>query len=132
MPDERVGGRQIGLFAALRREALERVGDSLQNVVLPPGSQLQGGTVNTNLNIQGPIDRLVTSGPIDIANAKLAGFNLKSKAAGIGALAGIPSGSDMLIQALNSKLRVAPEGIRADALQLIVPGVGTITGGGRN
>lgn len=99
-------------------------------VVLPQGSQLQGGTVNTNLNIQGPIDRLVTSGPIDIANAKLTGFNLKSKASGIGALAGIPSGSDMIIQALNSKLRVAPEGIQANALQLIVPGVGTITGDG--
>jgi AsmA protein len=99
-------------------------------VILPPGSQLQGGTVNTDLNIQGPIDRLVTSGPIDIANTKLAGFNLKSKASGIGALAGIPSASDMIIQALNSKMRVAPDGIKADGLQLIVPGVGTITGDG--
>jgi AsmA protein len=99
-------------------------------VVLPPGSQLQGGTVNADLNIQGPIDRLVTSGPIDIANTKLAGFNLKSKASSIGALAGIPSGSDMLIQAFNSKVRVAPEGIRADGIQLIVPGVGTVTGDG--
>lgn len=99
-------------------------------VVLPPGSQLQGGTVNTNLSIQGPIDRLVTAGPIDITNAKLTGFNLKSKASGIGALAGIPSASDMIIQALNSKLRVAPEGIQANALELVVPGVGTITGDG--
>src|SRR5207302_4321300 len=47
-----------------------------------------------------------------------------------GALAGIPSGSDLLIQALSSKLRVAPEGIRADALQLVVPGLGTVTGDG--
>ena len=99
-------------------------------VVLPAGSQLQGGTVNADLAVQGPIDRLVTTGPIDIANAKLAGFNLKSKASGIGALAGIPSGSDMMIQALSSKLRVAPEGIRADAIQLVVPGVGTLTGDG--
>ena len=99
-------------------------------VVLPPGSQLQGGTVNTNLNIQGPIDRLVTAGPIDIANAKLTGFNLKSKASGIGALAGIPSASDMIIQALNSKMRVAPDGIQANALQLVIPGVGTVTGDG--
>jgi AsmA protein len=99
-------------------------------VVLPPGSQLQGGTVNADLNIQGPVDRLVTSGPIDIANSKLAGFNLKSKASAIGALAGIPSGSDMLIQTLASKLRVAPEGIKADGLQLVIPGVGTVTGDG--
>jgi AsmA protein len=99
-------------------------------VVLPSGSQLQGGTVNADLNIQGPIDRLVTSGPIDIANSKLAGFNLKSRASGIGALAGIPSGSDLLIQALDSKVRVAPDGIRADNLQLVVPSVGTLTGDG--
>jgi AsmA protein len=99
-------------------------------VVLPPGSQLQGGTVNADLNIQGPVDRLVTSGPIDITNSKLAGFNLKSKASAIGALAGIPSGSDMLIQTLASKLRVAPEGIKADGLQLVIPGVGTVTGDG--
>src|SRR5205085_1687491 len=99
-------------------------------VILPPGSQLQGGTVNADLTIQGPIDRLVTSGPIEMANAKLAGFNLKSKASAIGALGGIPSGSDLLIQALNSKVRVAPEGIRADGIQLVVPGVGTLTGDG--
>lgn len=99
-------------------------------VVLPAGSQLQGGTVNADLNIQGSIDRLVTSGPVDIANAKLAGFNLKSRASSIGALTGIPSGSDLLIQALSSKLRVAPDGIRADALQLVVPSLGTVTGDG--
>src|SRR5205823_15103779 len=69
-------------------------------------------------------------GPIDINNSKLAGFNLKSKAAAIGALANIPSGSDLLIQAMSSKLRVAPDGIRTDALQLVIPGVGTLTGDG--
>ena len=41
VPDESVGGGQIGLFAALRREALERVGDSLQNVVLRERARLE-------------------------------------------------------------------------------------------
>jgi hypothetical protein len=99
-------------------------------VILPQGSQLQGGVVSTDLNLQGPLDKLVTSGPIDVANTKIGGFNLKSRASGISALAGIPSGSDLLIQALNSKLRVAPEGIRADGIQLVLPGVGTVTGDG--
>ena len=99
-------------------------------VVLPQGTQLQGGTVNTDLQIQGPLDRLVTSGPIDVINAKLGGFNLKSRAQGLSSLVGLPSGSDLLIQALKSKLRVAPEGIRADAINLIVPGLGTVTGDG--
>ena len=99
-------------------------------VVLPPGSQLQGGTADADLAIQGPIDKLVTSGPVDINNAKLAGFNLKSKASAIGALAGIPAASDMMIQTFASKLRVAPDGIKADGLQLVIPGVGTVTGDG--
>jgi AsmA protein len=99
-------------------------------VILPQGSQLQGGAVTTDLNIIGPVDRLVTSGPINVMNTKVGGFNLKSRASGLTALAGLPSGSDLLIQALNSKLRVAPEGIRADGIQLVLPNVGTVTGDG--
>jgi AsmA protein len=99
-------------------------------VILPQGSQLQGGAVSTDLALQGPLDKLVTSGPIDVANTKLGGFNLKSRASGISALAGIPSGSDLLIQALNSKVRVAPDGIRADGIQLVLPSVGTVNGDG--
>jgi AsmA protein len=99
-------------------------------VVLPQGTQLQGGTVNTDLQIQGPLDRLVTSGPIDVSNAKLGGFNLKSRASGLGQFVGLPSGSDLLIQALKSKLRVAPDGIRADGIDLILPSLGSVTGDG--
>jgi AsmA protein len=99
-------------------------------VILPQGSNLQGGTVSTDLQLQGPVDRLVTSGPINVANAKLNGFNLKQRASGVSALAGMPTGQDLLIQALNSKLRVAPEGIRAEGLELIVPKLGTVLGDG--
>jgi AsmA protein len=99
-------------------------------VILPQGTNLQGGVVNTDLSLQGPLDRLVTSGPINVSNTKVQGFNLKQRASAVSALAGIPSGSDLLIQLLNSKLRVAPEGIRADDLQLVVPNVGTLLGAG--
>lgn len=99
-------------------------------VILPAGTQLQGGTVNADLHLQGPLDRLVTTGPIQVTNAKLNGFNLKSRASGISSLAGMPSASDLVIQALNSRLRVAPEGIRADGIQLVLPGVGTVSGDG--
>lgn len=99
-------------------------------VILPAGTQLQGGTVNADLQLQGPVDRLVTTGPVAVSNAKLNGFNLKSRASAISALAGMSSASDLVIQALNSKLRVAPEGIRADGIQLVLPGVGTVAGEG--
>lgn len=99
-------------------------------VMMPQGTNLQGGVVNADLALQGPVDRLVTTGPISVANAKLAGFNLKSRASGVGALAGLPSGSDLLIQALNSRLRVAPEGIRAEGISVVLPNVGMVTGDG--
>ena len=99
-------------------------------VILPQGTQLQGGTVNADLQLQGPLDRLVTTGPIQVSNAKLNGFNLKSRASAVSALAGMTSASDLVIQALNSRLRVAPEGIRADGIQVVLPGIGTVAGDG--
>ena len=99
-------------------------------VVLPPGAALSGGTATANLSLDGPIDHLVTTGPINVANTKLTGFNLGDKMKGIAALAGINTGSDTVIQQLSSSLRVAPEGIQASDLNLILPQIGAITGNG--
>jgi AsmA protein len=99
-------------------------------VVLPAGASLQGGTVNANLSIDGPLDRLVTTGPVNIANTKLAGFNLGSKMSAMSALAGVKTGADTVIETMSSQLRVGPEGIRADNLKVVVPSVGTVTGAG--
>lgn len=99
-------------------------------VVLPPGASLQGGTASANLAIDGPIDHLVVTGPLSVNNTRLAGFNLASKMSAIAALAGIRGGNETDIQTLASNLRVAPEGIHADNLQLILPALGQITGSG--
>lgn len=99
-------------------------------VALPAGSSLQGGTVTANLNVDGAVDKLVTAGTLQLANVKLAGFNLGSRMSSIAALAGIHAGPDTNIQAMSSRLRIAPEGIRADDLSVIVPEIGTVTGAG--
>ncbi len=99
-------------------------------VVLPSGATLEGGTVDANLSLDGPIDRLVTSGPLTVNNTRLAGYDLGSKMSALSALAGIKTGSQTDIQLLSSNLRVAPEGIRAENMNLIVPTIGTITGNG--
>ena len=99
-------------------------------IALPAGSSLQGGSVTANLGMDGPLDRLVTAGTLDVSNVKLAGFNLGSKMSAIGALAGIHTGSDTTIQLMSSRLRIAPEGMRADDLNVVVPELGTVTGGG--
>lgn len=99
-------------------------------VVLPSGASLQGGTVSTNLAMDGPLDHLVITGPLNVANTRLTGFNLLSKMSAIAALAGVRGGNETDIQTLASGLRVAPEGIQASNLNLIVPALGTLTGNG--
>jgi AsmA protein len=99
-------------------------------VSLPAGSSLQGGSVTVNLSLDGPFDKLVTTGDLNVSNVKLANFNLGSKMSAIAALAGIRTGADTTIQMMSSRLRIAPEGIRADDLNLVVPELGTVTGAG--
>jgi AsmA protein len=100
-------------------------------IVLPSGSQLKGGTLTTDLSIVGPIDKLVITGPVKLSNTKLAGFDLGSKLGALSAFAGKPaSNSDTTIQNFSTNARVAPEGTRADNLNLTVPAIGVITGAG--
>jgi AsmA protein len=100
-------------------------------VALPSGSQLQGGTLSTELAITGPVDKLVITGPVRLANSKLAGFDLGSKLGALSAFTGkAPSNRDTSIQNASLNARVAPEGTRADAINLTVPAIGVITGAG--
>src|SRR5579871_3071270 len=48
-------------------------------VVLPPKATLKGGTLNTTMAIDGPVDKLVTVGNIKLENSTLANFSLGSK-----------------------------------------------------
>jgi AsmA protein len=73
----------------------------------------------------------VTTGPLSISNVRFSGFNLASELGALGSFGGAAqSGSDTLIQSMSSKLRVAPEGIRSDNLDIVIPALGTITGSG--
>ena len=99
-------------------------------VTLPSGASLKEGTMNADLTINGPVDKLVTTGPVKLSNAKLAGFDLGAKMGALSSFAGIPKGSDTVIEIFSSNLRVAPEGIRADNLNLVVPAIGSMAGGG--
>ena len=47
-------------------------------VVLPSKIRLQAGTLSANLDMVGPVDKLVIMGPIRLSNTKLAGFDLGS------------------------------------------------------
>jgi AsmA protein len=97
---------------------------------LPSGSRLSAGTLNADLHLTGPTDKLVTVGTIGLFNGKLAGFNLGQKMAGVASLAGIKTGNDLEIQKFTSNVQMAPTGLRADNLDLVVPSLGTVVGNG--
>ncbi len=101
-------------------------------VVLPPKSQLKGGVLNTEMAIVGPVDKLVTTGTVRMQNTTLANFNLGSKLSAISSLSGksASTGNDTAIQNFSSDVRVAPDGTRADKINLTVPSIGVVTGAG--
>ena len=101
-------------------------------VILPPKSQLKGGDLNTDLTIVGPVDKLVTTGTVKMENTTLANFNLGSKLSAISSLSGKSNatGNDTTIQNFSSNVRVAPDGTRADNINLTVPSIGVVTGAG--
>ena len=97
---------------------------------LPKGASLQGGTLNTDLNITGPTNKLVTNGTVGVFGTKLAGFDLGSKMSSIASLAGIQSGKDLDIEKLTTNLHMAPDGLRAENFLAVLPTVGNLTGAG--
>jgi AsmA protein len=106
-------------------------------VVVPSGSRLQGGSLTANLTVTGPADKLVIAGPINLSNAKLAGFSLKSKLGALGSIPGLGgsgggsgAGSDTDIQTLSATVRNEPSGTTINSLNLVMPSLGTVTGNG--
>ena len=97
---------------------------------LPKGASLQAGTLSTNLDLVGPTNKLVTTGNVGLFDAKLAGFDLGSKLNSISALTGVKTGGDLAIQKLTTNLRMAPDGLKADNFNAVVPSVGSMIGGG--
>jgi len=99
-------------------------------VTLPSGSSLQGGTLSADLTINGPVDRMVITGPVKLANTKLAGFDMGSKMSAISALTGAKTGPDTSIQNFSSNVHYSPSGIQTEDVNLVLPALGTITGSG--
>jgi AsmA protein len=100
-------------------------------VVLPSGSQLKGGTLSAELAIAGPLEKLVITGPVRLANTELVNFNLGSQLGALSAFAGKSvSNPNTSIENASLEARVSPEGTKADNINLTVPAIGVITGAG--
>ena len=97
-------------------------------VRLPSGSRLQGGTLTANLAINGPATAPVISGPVQVDNTRLTGFDLSSKIGGLKPVSGSQGGTQ--IQTLRANVNSSSQGTRIDNLYTSVPLLGTATGEG--
>ncbi len=97
---------------------------------LPKGASLAAGALNTNLNITGPTNKLITTGTVGLYNAKLAGFDLGSRMSTISALTGLKTGQDLDIEKVTTKLHMAPSGLEAENFLAVIPALGTLVGAG--
>jgi AsmA protein len=97
---------------------------------LPTGASLAAGTLNSDLDITGPTNKLVITGNVGLFNGKLAGFDLGSRMSAVTALTGIKTGSDLLIDKLTSDVRMAPDGLQAENFNAVIPALGTLVGQG--
>ncbi len=97
-------------------------------VRLPSGSSLQGGTLTANLAVNGPANAPTISGPVEVDNTKLAGFDLSSKIGGLKPVSGTQGGTQ--IQTVKANVNSSAAGTRIDNLYASVPAIGTATGAG--
>src|SRR5215469_12495893 len=99
-------------------------------VILPPKATLKGGDIDVAVASSGPVDKLVSAGSVKMENTQLANFNLGQRMAAIAALAGKNTGTDTTIQNFSSDVKMSPAGTEAQNLNLTVPAIGVLTGGG--
>jgi hypothetical protein len=86
--------------------------------------------LSTNLDLAGPSNKIVTTGSVGLYTAKLAGFDLGSKLSAVSSFIGVRTGSDLDIEKLTTNLRMAPDGLKADNFNALMPTVGTLVGSG--
>jgi AsmA protein len=100
------------------------------DVVLPAGAVIERGTLSIDLTSLGPFDRLVSTGSIEVDDARLNNFDLGSKMKTIQQLAGIQGEPRTTIQSLSAGVAVSPDGTSVRDIRVVAPAVGELTGSG--
>jgi AsmA protein len=99
-------------------------------VKLPNGSQLKGGTLTLDLEMTGAANALSITGPVELDNAQLVGFDLGSKIAGIASMGGVKTGTTTTIQTMKFNLQASNAGIQVSDIDGSILGMGRSTGSG--
>ena len=95
---------------------------------LPKGSRLKGGLLNASLMITGTASAPVISGPVEVDNTQLVGFDLASRIAGLKALRGMGNATE--IRALRAVVKSTAPETQLTNIYADLPALGTATGNG--
>jgi len=97
-------------------------------IKVPTGSSLHGGTLSASISITGPATETSLSGPVEIDNTKLVGFDLGSKIQGLNPFGGTGGGTD--IKKLGATINSSPQITKIANIDANLPQIGTATGSG--
>jgi AsmA protein len=100
------------------------------DVVLPVGATLEAGTLTMSTTVAGTPGSFSAIGPLEIADAKLANYDLGTKMKVIEMLAGIPGNPSTEVRTLSANVKHTPDGTLIDAINMVVPAIGNLTGSG--
>jgi len=100
------------------------------NIALPAGATVDQGTAAMNIAVEGPLDKLVSTGTLALENARLSNYDLASKLKVLEALGGVKAEPRTSIQTLSANLKNSADGTSLQDIKLIVPSIGDITGAG--
>jgi AsmA protein len=111
--------------------------DDLQAVLpsvpvrLPEGSHLRGGTLSINFAITGPMASPVVSGPVQVADTTLVGYNLGAQIGSVASFAGKAiSNPDTFLHSMSCDTTATLAGSTSTNIQADIPSVATSTGSG--
>ena len=111
--------------------------DDLQAVLpsvpvrLPEGSHLRGGTLSINFTITGPLNSPVVSGPVQVADTTLVGYNLGAQIGSVASFAGKAiSKPDTYLRSMSCDTTATLAGSTSTNIQADIPSVATSTGSG--
>ena len=100
-------------------------------VTMPKGASLQGGTLTARIAAEGPIEKMVIAGTVDVNRTRLVGFDLADEMSALAALAGLKPDEATVIEKFAAYIKQTSEGTQVSNLLLIVPAIGTLYGNGR-
>ena len=110
--------------------------DELQSLMtaadlhLPNRAVLKSGTLSLSLAIEGPTKALVITGPMELHNTRMVGFDIGNKIHGIAALSGVKTGDTTEIEKLRVTVRITNSGVAAEKIDAVLPAMGELTGSG--